>query len=137
LNKTAKEVTENAAETLKQMGLEEQVNLAEKEIAIKLTTLRERYAASQKQRITLLRTLSAVVGIILAYLLDINTFQILGSLFSEKLVSSLNTPLGNYGGVILTGLAASAGSSFWHDMIGRARNIKETIKQVEGLTAKG
>lgn len=136
LDKTARELAAGAAEALKQLGLEKEVNLAEKEVAIKLTTLRERYVANQKRRITLLRTLSAVVGIILAFLLDINTFHILGSLFSDKIAATLDTPLGNYGGMALTGLAASAGSSFWHDMIGRARNIKDTIKQVGGLTAK-
>jgi hypothetical protein len=113
------------------------VNAAQKEIAIKLSTLRERYTASQKQRITILRSLSAVIGIVIAFLLDINTFNLLGSMFSDKIIQSLSTPIGHYGGVILTGLAASAGSSFWHDMIGRARNIKDTIKQVETLTAKG
>lgn len=133
LEKMAKDVTGQAAETLKQLGLESQVNTAQKEIAIKLATLRARYAASQKQRITILRTLAALVGIVLALLLQINTFDILGSLFSDKLMGSLNTPLGYYGGIILTGLAASAGSSFWHDMLGRARNIKDTINQVEKL----
>ena len=134
LDTTAKELTSNAVETLKQLGLEGQVNAAQKEIAIKLATLRERYAASQRQRITVLRTVSALIGIVIAFALDINTFNLLGSMFSDKIIASLSTPLGHYGGVILTGLAASAGSSFWHDMIGRARNIKDTIKQVEGLT---
>jgi hypothetical protein len=134
LDKTAKDVTAGVVETLKQLGLEGQVNVAQKEIAIKLATLRERYTATQKQRITIMRTLSALIGILIAFALDINTFQILGSLFSEDLLKSLATPLGQYGGVVITGLAASAGSSFWHDMIGRARNIKDTIKSVEGLT---
>jgi len=136
LDKTAKELTASAVKTLTEFGLEAQVNTVQKEIAIKLATLREQYAASQRQRITILRTISALIGMVIAFALDINTFQILGSLFSAEIVESLASPLGHYGGVILTGLAASAGSSFWHDMIGRARNIKDTIKQVEGL-AKG
>ena len=133
LDATAKQVTSQAAETLKQMGYESQVNSAQKEIAVKLATLRERYASSQKQRITILRSLSAAIGIILAFLLQINTFDLLGSLFSENVLRSLNTPVGYYGGIVMTGLAASAGSSFWHDMLGRARNIKDTIKQVEKI----
>ena len=136
LDKTAKELTASAVKTLTEFGLEAQVNTVQKEIAIKLATLREQYAASQRQRITILRTISALIGMVIAFALDINTFQILGSLFSAEIVEPLASPLGHYGGVILTGLAASAGSSFWHDMIGRARNIKDTIKQVEGL-AKG
>lgn len=137
LDSIARTQAANAEETLKKLGLEEQVNIAQKEIAIKFSALREKYAASQRQRITILRSLSAVIGIIIAFALDINTFALLGSMFSDAVVQSLASPVGHYGGVILTGLAASAGSSFWHDMIGRARNIKDTIKQVEGMTGKG
>jgi hypothetical protein len=136
LDKTAKDLTASAVETLKQLGFESQVNSAEKEIAIKLATLREQYSANQKRRITILRTLSAVVGIVIATVLQINTFDIIGSLFSDNIMQTLNTPLGYSGGIVLTGLAASAGSSFWHDMLGRARNIKETVKQVEGFVYK-
>lgn len=136
LDKTAKQLATNAVETLKQLGLEEQVDMTKKEIAIKLATLRERYAATQRQRITLLRTLSAVIGIAVAFALQINTFDILGSFFSADVAATLNSPVGQIGGVIVTGLAASAGSSFWHDMLGRVRNIKDTAKQVEQFVKK-
>ena len=136
LDKTAKQLATNAVETLKQLGLEEQVNMTKKEIAIKLATLRERYAATQRQRITILRTLSAVIGIAVAFALQINTFDILGSFFSADVAATLNSPVGQIGGVIITGLAASAGSSFWHDMLGRVRNIKDTVKQVEQFVKK-
>jgi len=135
LDKTAKELTASATETLKQLGLEAQVNNAQKEIAIKLATLRERYVANQKQRITLLRSISAIIGVILAFVLQIDTFAILRPLFTDKIWESLSSPIGQYGGIVLTGLASSAGSSFWHDMLGRARNIKDTIKQVEVLAS--
>ena len=137
LNRTAKEVSGKAVQTLTDMGYESQVNAAQKEIAIKFSTLKEKYAASQKQRITILRTLSAAVGIVIAFSLQINTFQILGELFSPEMQNTLASPVGQFGGMFLTGLAASAGSSFWHDMIGRARNIKDTIKSVESMTGKG
>jgi len=136
LDKTAKQLATNAVETLKQLGLEEQVDMTKKEIAIKLATLRERYAATQRQRITILRTLSAVIGIAVAFALQINTFDILGSFFSADVAATLNSPVGQIGGVIITGLAASAGSSFWHDMLGRVRNIKDTAKQVEQFVKK-
>lgn len=135
LNRTAKQVAASAVETLKELGLDKQVNTTKKEIAIKLAVLRERYAASVKQRITILRTLSAVIGIAIAFALQINTFDILGSFFSANVAATLNSPVGQIGGVIVTGLAASAGSSFWHDMLGRVRNIKEAVKQVEKVVA--
>jgi len=126
----------NVEETLKKLGLSEQVDIEKKKIAIKLAALREKYVASQKQRITILRTLSAVIGISIAFALQINTFDILGSFFSGDVAASLNSPVGQVGGIIVTGLAASAGSSFWHDMIGRVRNIKDTVKQVEQFVIK-
>lgn len=136
LDSLAKAQAASAEETLKQLGLGEQVNIAKKEIAIKLSFLREKYAASQKQRITILRTLSAVIGIVIAFSLQINTFDILGSFFSPDVMRSLDSQWGQIGGVIVTGLAASAGSSFWHDMLGRVRNVKDTVKQVEQFVKK-
>jgi len=131
LDRVAKEQAANAEETLKQLGLEEKVDTVKKEIAIKLATLRERYTASQRQRITILRSLSAIIGIIIAFALQVDSFNILGSFFSANVLASLDTQWGHIGGMIITGLAASAGSSFWHDMLGRVRNIKDTVKQVE------
>jgi len=134
LDKTAKAQVSTAVETLKELGLETQVDVAKKEIAIKLSNLRENYAGSEKQRITLLRLLSAIIGIVIAFILHINTFEILGSLFSAQITQSLASQWGQLGGIILTGLACSAGSSYWHDMLGRVRNIKDAVKQVETLT---
>jgi hypothetical protein len=136
LDRTAREVATKATETLKELGFEEQVDVAKKEIAIKLSTLRERYAASQKQRITILRTLSAAIGIAIAFVVQLNTFDILGAFFSPDAMRALDSPAGNIGGVVITGLAASAGSSFWHDMLGRVRNLKDTVQKVEKITFK-
>lgn len=137
LEANAKSVSGNAVKTLSEMGYDPQMDTIHQEVAIKFSALKEKYAASKKQRITILRTLSAVVGLIIAFALQLNSFDILGELFSSEVQASLNTPVGITGGIILTGLASSAGSSFWHDMIGRARNIKDTIKSVEGMTGKG
>jgi len=134
LEQHAKDVAGNTVKTLSEMGYDSQMDTIHQEIAIKFTALREKHAASTKQRITILRTLSAVVGLVVAFSLQINSFEILGELFSNEVQASLSTPVGQFGGMFMTGLAASAGSSFWHDMIGRARNIKDTIKQVENLT---
>ena len=137
LDTLANEQAMKVEETLKDLGLGDQVDIEKKKIAIKLSALREKYAASKRQRITILRTLSALIGIGIAFALQINTFDMLGSFFSADVMKSLDSQVGQIGGVILTGLAASAGSSFWHDMLGRVRNIKDTVKQVETLTGKG
>ena len=136
LDETVMQLRQSADQVLTKLGENEKVSAMHTELALRLATLREHYASTQKQRITWLRTLSAVIGIIIAFLLRIDTFEILGSLFSAETLSVLASPIGHYGGMFLTGLAASAGSSFWHDMIGRVRNIKDTAKQAEELIKK-
>jgi len=136
LDETVNQLRMSADQVLTKLDENEKLSAMHTELALRLATLREHYAGSQKQRITWLRTLSAIVGIIIAFFLQIDTFEILGSLFSADTLSTLGSPMGHIGGMILTGLAASAGSSFWHDMIGRVRNIKDTVKQAEQLVER-
>ncbi|MBT7190967.1 MAG: hypothetical protein HN916_12315 [Anaerolineae bacterium] len=37
-------------------------------------------------------------------------------------------------GIMLSGLAASAGSSFWHDQSARLRQLKTTVESVEKIS---
>ncbi|GEM_PF-770611 len=129
VEKTVRALREDAVKALTEMGLEAQVNTVQKDIALKLATLRQKHASTEKSRITTLRVVSAVIGIAIAFAMQINTFEILGVLFPEDVIASLNTPVGQIGGMIATGLAASAGSSFWHDMLGRVRNLKNLSEQ--------
>lgn len=136
LDDTVYQLRTSAEQVLTKLDENQQFSSMHTELALRLATLREQHASKQKQRITWLRTLSAVIGIVIAYLLQINTFDILGSLFSADTMQALSTPIAHFGGVFITGLAASAGSSFWHDMIGRVRNVKDTVKQVEPFIKK-
>ncbi|HNQ95467.1 MAG: hypothetical protein JNJ96_07925 [Anaerolineales bacterium] len=129
IDKTVKALRDDAVKALEDMGLEEQVNSVQKDIALKLATLRQKHASTEKSRITTLRVVSALIGIAIAFIMQINTFQLLGVLFPEDVIASLNTPIGHIGGILATGLAASAGSSFWHDMLGRVRNLKNLSEQ--------
>jgi len=131
VDKTVRELRASAIKALTEMGLEDQVDAVQKDITLKLATLRQKHHSTEKSRITTLRVISAVIGIGIAWLMRINTFEILGVLIPEDVFASLNTPIGQAGGIIATGLAASAGSSFWHDMLGRVRNIKNIAQQVE------
>ena len=137
LDETVYHLRQSADQVLTKLEENDKVSAMHTELALRLATLREQYAGTQKQRITWLRTISALIGIVIAFSLQIDTFEILGSLFSADTLSTLASPVGHYGGMFLTGLAASAGSSFWHDMIGRVRNIKDTIKQAEPYIQKG
>ena len=137
LDRTVDALREDAVKALTEMGLEAQVDTVQKDIALKLATLRQKYASTEKSRITWLRVLSAVIGVIIAYVMQINTFQLLGVLFPNDVIASLDTPIGHFGGIIATGLAASAGSSFWHDMLGRVRNLKNLTEQAGKVIGDG
>jgi hypothetical protein len=131
VDKTVRELRASAIKALTEMGLEAQVDSVQKDITLKLATLRQRHQSTEKSRITTLRVISALIGIGIATVMQINTFEILSVLIPDNVFNSLNTPLGYAGGIIATGLAASAGSSFWHDMLGRVRNLKNIAQQVE------
>jgi hypothetical protein len=88
-----------------------------------------------------LRVISAIVGLVLAYLLQIdaarlldaavpgvgNTINAIFSYDGEQLHAMwvrLPANLSFTAGMVLTGLAASAGSTFWHDFLGRLQATK-------------
>ncbi len=131
VKKTVDALREDAVKALTEMGLEAQVDTVQKDIALKLATLRQKHASTEKSRITTLRVVSALIGILIAFTMQINTFEILSVLFPEDVIASLNTSWGQIGGMLATGLAASAGSSFWHDMLGRVRNLKNLTEQTQ------
>ena len=133
LDETVYQLRQSADQVLTKLDENENLSAMHTELALRLATLREHYAGTQKQRITWLRTISALIGIVIAFSLQIDTFEILGSLFSADTLSTLATPIGHFGGMFITGVAASAGSSFWHDMLGQVRNAKDTVKQVQPI----
>jgi hypothetical protein len=120
-----------ADETAKGLGLTTAVDAAEQKIAVHMAALRAKYSLDERKRIAYLRVISAAIGILIAYLLKIDTFDILGSLFPDDVRNVLTTPGGQVGGMLITGLAASAGSSFWHDQLGHLRAIKESAKELK------
>lgn len=135
VKKTVDALREDAVKALTEMGLEAQVDTVQKDIALKLATLRQKHASTEKSRITTLRVVSALIGILIAFTMQINTFEILSVLFPEDVIASLNTSWGQIGGMLATGLAASAGSSFWHDMLGRVRSLKNTVQNAENAVS--
>ncbi len=133
VEKNVRTLRDDAVKALTELGLQEQVNTVQKDIALKLATLRQKHAGTEKSRITALRVISALIGILISSVMQINTFEILGVLFPDDVIASLNTPIGQVGGIIATGLAASAGSSFWHDMLGRVRNLKNLSQDAQKM----
>lgn len=130
LLKGVQDLKQVADEAIQSLGPESKITQAQKELALKFAALRRKYALDEKRRITALRVISGLIGIIIAILLRIDTFDILGVLFPPDVQTILTQQNAQIGGMLMTGLAASAGSSFWHDMLGRARNLKDTVQGV-------
>lgn len=120
-----------ADETAKGLGVHKQVDDTEKMIALYMAALRDKFALNERRRIATLRVLSAAIGIAIAVMLKIDTFDIIGFLFPDDVRAVLTTPGGQIGGILITGLAASAGSAFWHDQLGRLRAIKDSVKELK------
>lgn len=112
-----------------------------------------RHEEDAKMRVKWLRFTSVVVGIGLAYILHVDSGNLLGDLLPTGILTTeltRNQTVNILGrdmalhpltaGIILTGLAASAGSSFWHDQLSRLRTAKdvseEVIKAVQQLQSK-
>ena len=112
--------------------------------ANRLMEIDERDKQENKIRISQLRFASVVVGIVLAYILKVDSADLLGELFSNSanflditllgedsaLLIWVNNTFGIRApaitaGVLLTGLGASAGSNFWHQQLNRLESIKQ------------
>lgn len=113
----------------------------------KLLEIERRDKREAASRIQQMRLTSVVVGTVLAYFLQIDSADLLGDLFPQNanflstvlvqentaffnwLGSKLNLTMYNLtAGVLLTGLAASAGSGFWHDQLSRLQSVKTTAE---------
>ena len=113
--------------------------------ATQLMRIDERDKQENNIRISQLRLISVIIGIFLAYLLKVDSAVLLGDLFSgsknllditliaknSALLIWVKNTLGVdapalTAGVLLTGLGASAGSSFWHEQLNRLQAIKKT-----------
>lgn len=117
------------------------------EAAGKLLEIEQRDKREANSRIQQMRLTSVVVGTVLAYLLQIDSADLLRDLFPQNasflsmilvpqnaafftwLGAKLHVTMYDLSaGVILTGLAASAGSGFWHDQLGRLQTVKQTTE---------
>ena len=117
------------------------------EAAGKLLEIERRDKREADSRIQQMRLTSVVVGTVLAYLLQIDSADLLRDLFPKNanflsvalvqenaafftwLGSKLSLTMHDLtAGVLLTGLAASAGSGFWHDQLSRLQSVKQTAE---------
>jgi hypothetical protein len=96
------------------------------------TSVKVRLEQSERQRIFILRALAAVVGCLLAWRTNFYVFQILASAPEAKdWLGSLKGLQSGWLNVLVGGLAAAAGSSYWHDQLDKIRNLKSVAQDLK------
>jgi len=113
----------------------------------------DRHRDEEISRQRWLRVVSVLTGITLAYLLQIDAAVLLDQALPGA-SATINAVLNISGerlhafwpllpanssltaGILLTGLAASAGSKFWHDLLGRLQTTKEQAEKAAVLARK-
>lgn len=119
------------------------------EAAAKLLDLERKEKELESTRIRRTRFISVLFGVFIAYMLQIDSADLLQDLFPDganfltlallpdSFIVWAQTTFGFHevfnltAGVILTGLAASAGSGFWHDQLSRLQSIKQGVDQAQ------
>ena len=82
---------------------------------------------NEEKRVFVLRIISAIIGVVVAWYADINILQITGT------PTSPGTTEVAFIGYVLCGLAAAGGSSFWHDQLDRIRNVKQIGQELVSI----
>ena len=107
-------------------------------VARRLLEMENKQKDEESSRVRMLRTVSVIVGIYLAFALQVDAVAILSESFGS--IGELNVkfaeavqrmrlpfPAGLTAGVILSGFAASAGSAYWHDQLERLQVAKKVV----------
>lgn len=96
------------------------------------TSVKAHLDQNERQRIFILRALAALVGCLLAWKVNFYVFQILASSPEAKdWLSSLKGLQSDWINVLVGGLAAAAGSSYWHDQLDKIRNLKSAVQDLK------
>ncbi len=129
LNKALKEIGETPIDPAKDTDLAE--------IAKRVGEATTKHIKNDRTRRGFIRILAIGLGVGFAFAFQIDTIQLLGPLSEASRdfwVERLTTDGAYLAGLILSGLAASAGSSFWHDQSSRLRQLKKAAEPVGGMT---
>lgn len=103
--------------------------------------LEHRYRAISDSRLAWIRFFSLAIGIVWAVVLQINSLDLLGPIIPgtiANLLGGTRTLWYNIAGLILSGLGAAAGSSFWYEQMSRlrqARQVTDTAQQLKEQAA--
>lgn len=92
-----------------------------------------KHIEKDRLRLGMIRLIAVILGISLAAIFQVDTLQLLEPLYEPAQrvwLQVLGTDGAHLVGVVLSGLAASAGSSFWHDQSARLRYLKKVSRSV-------
>ena len=117
-------------------GLNRQSAQLRASLAQKLYAIRVQYDSEEAQRIARMKRMAAVIGTIVAVLLQIDTFSMLSPLLSPAMAAWVDNIYMATAGMFLTGIAASAGSAFWHDQLDRIRAVKNSARTINALVER-
>ncbi len=98
-----------------------------------------RYQTLSDNRLAWIRFFSLTIGIAWAVLLQINSLDLLGPIIPAAIANLLGgseTLWYSVAGLILSGLGAAAGSSFWYEQMARLRQAREVVDTTEQLKAQ-
>ncbi len=121
-------------EALGEMQIKE--NLSGEQLAAKVGEATTLYIKKERTRRAVIRAMAVLVGIVLAYLFQIDTLQILAPLSPEApqlWQHALGAEGAHWAGLVLSGMGASAGSGFWHDQMARLRNAKALAEMATNI----
>lgn len=126
-------------ETLKQQlvaaGGGAAMNVIAAEINGVAATVKKELEKSESRRVWLLRFIAAVIGCLLAWQAQFYVFQILAnSPNAKEWLGTLQGLQAVWINILVGGLAAAAGSSYWHDQLDKIRNLKSASEQVKKIT---
>jgi len=92
---------------------------------------------SERQRIFALRLIAALLGCLIAYRAEFHVFRIIAqSQEGGALLANLPGLQDPWINVIVGGLAAAAGSSYWHDQLDKIRNAKAALQGMRDLSGR-
>jgi hypothetical protein len=111
----------------------EAANVVAAELNAVASSIKAELEKHERQRVFILRTLSALIGCLLTWQTQFFIFKILVESpdFPRGVdLPGLKSPVIN---IIIGGFAAAAGSSFWHDQLDKVRNLKAITQGLKKL----
>jgi len=106
------------------------------ELNVIASLVKKELEQSERERIFILRFLAAVIGCVIVWQSDFYVFKILAQ---SPVAKDWLGPMGGLQSkglnILVGGLAAAAGSSYWHDKLDKIRNIKAAVQETK-MTVK-